>query len=254
LSKCLYAIENLSNASRSLSTIAELVQTRLPRELRDHVHSFLWDDDTTKHFGSDHQWYLLRAGEICQQTPDEAVLWLYDNYQGFEVKGTKNLRLFLETDVFHVGLSPASAQSVRPRRLSLRVEIYKPRDIAASFTELTNRQLRHDFALDINLQYKPQEVRLIARALEALEPVVRNLDDTHKVAVGVYILQDGCVRMEVKHMPGPGDYKKWCDWIAKDLASNPSTSAVGGITRQSTLSVRMAKWDSFSHGKSQDRV
>jgi hypothetical protein len=97
-------------------------------------------------------------------------------------------------------------------------------------------------------------VHLIARALEALEPVIRNLDDIHEVAVNVYLLQDGCARMDVKHMLGPWDFEKWCDWIAKDLASNPKTSALGNITRQSILSDRMTKWASFAHGKSRDRV
>jgi hypothetical protein len=52
-------MDNPSQGSTSLSTIAELVQTRLPRELRDHVYSCLWDDDTTKDLGLDYQQRLL---------------------------------------------------------------------------------------------------------------------------------------------------------------------------------------------------
>jgi hypothetical protein len=134
-----------------LSTIAELVQTRLPRELRDHVYSFLWDDDTTANLSSDYQKHLQRSVP-CLRVPDtdgnltckcklpetmpaftrsnlvgyqfahEAVLWLYDNYESFGIAGIENLRRFLETDVFHVGLSPASVKSIRLRRLALRID------------------------------------------------------------------------------------------------------------------------------------
>jgi hypothetical protein len=207
---CLDAMDNPAHSSTSLSTIAELVQTRLPRELCDHVYSFLWDDDTTKHFGSDYQCHLLRAGEVCLQVPDgdgnlncecklpesmvdftrskfvgyqfahEAVLWLYNNYQGFEIYGLENLHLFLETDVFHVSLSPACAQSVRPRCFSLQVDVRKAHTIAASLGQLTNRQLRHGFTLDITFNYVTLGVNLLAIALETLEPVVTNLEDKYK--------------------------------------------------------------------------
>jgi hypothetical protein len=62
------------------------------------------------------------------------------------------LQAFLETDLFHVGLSPVTAKIVRVRRLALRIQVQNTHDIPAMQALITDRELRNGFTLDIIFQ------------------------------------------------------------------------------------------------------
>ncbi|KAH7398577.1 hypothetical protein BKA66DRAFT_566171 [Pyrenochaeta sp. MPI-SDFR-AT-0127] len=132
--------------------LADLVQQRLPRELRDYIYSHLWDHEVLRNLN-----YVNQIGKallpfeyrcvattpgnngsivcMCDRSgiiPDfaravvvghqfayEAVSWLYESLENYHYIGHFDISAFFLADVFHLGLTP-SPSSVR----HLRVMVY----------------------------------------------------------------------------------------------------------------------------------
>jgi hypothetical protein len=149
---------------------------------------------------------------VGYQFAHEAVLWLYENYNGFEIGQIGYLRRFLETDALNLGVSLAPAQSLLLHRLALRIDLAESTSsILASLAQITNRQLRHGFTLsltfhNISSRAHGPGVYSLALALEALQPVVTNLENNHKAKVNIYLAQKHYDTFDIKHMLGPWNF------------------------------------------------
>ncbi|KAF1935269.1 hypothetical protein EJ02DRAFT_428589 [Clathrospora elynae] len=246
----------LSSAA-SPTELARLVQAKLPRELRDLVYSFLWDDKVMEKL--DYQSHLSRPqpcpskhcinnNVICLCTQPntfpvfarpifvgypfayEAIAWLYDNYNGFTLDGSVGVERFMEGDLFHVRLTPASLGLVRLRRLTLRADlgvegdVPKFRPLQQNLAQLHNFKLRHDFALKLTFYVRPVAVRSgscmifsLANALETVEPAVSTLENDHGFKVNVYHAMPYHSALDVKHMLVPLNHGKWKKFMDNEL-------------------------------------
>jgi hypothetical protein len=251
---------------RSPRVLANLVLTRLPPELRNLVYSFLWDDEVIKTV--DYEKILAQTSEcenlignvsdihchcnrpeniphftraifVGHQFAHEVVFWLYENFNGFGINAPA-LQKFSETDVFHVGFSPASPLLVRVRRLALYVDLTlhvdSTQQIYEHFSQLGNQimllydhPLRHCFRLEFILRiddiYSAPAIHSLTIGLEVLVPAVKALEHMHKAKLDFYYITD-VFKVSVNHMLGPIEEGRWIHFIHHDLASQlwPSTT------------------------------
>jgi hypothetical protein len=125
-----------SSNSTTARQLARRVQS-LPFELRETVYCNLWTKEAIKNLDCPFLSTLNdRAREIYpHDIPNfvqprcvghdfahEAVLWLYNNYPGFNLRSLEDIPKFLTTDVFDIGLSPSHDQ-VRLRRLHVHFDL-----------------------------------------------------------------------------------------------------------------------------------
>jgi hypothetical protein len=248
------------DSHRSPRVLADLVQAKLPPELRNLVYSFLWDDKVIKamdyenlltqtskcedllgdisnrHCYCDRQDDIpdfTRAISVGHQFAHEAIFWLYENFDGFTINAP-TMREFLETDVFHIGFSPASPLLVHVRRLALHMDLDLNADSTQQTSEnfsqlgdqislLYDRPLRHCFRLEIALRihgiYSPRAIHSLATGLEVLAPTIATLEHVHKAKVDFYYVQQDVFKVSVSHMLGPIEEDKWIHFIHHDLAS-----------------------------------
>jgi hypothetical protein len=107
-----------SPGAAQLRLLAEDMRTKLPRELRGMIYSYVWDKDTVDglqlpRFLSPHRRdrSLTRTPAVAanrhivgEQLATEAVEWLYSNYHDITIGEPNQLPKLLAGDLFGVGL------------------------------------------------------------------------------------------------------------------------------------------------------
>ena len=236
--------------------LADSVQARLPRELRDIVYAYLWDAEILE--ALDYSRLLACRDKKCEFTEDEegnsvclcdtpahvpefaravfvgfafaqeAVEWLYDKYEGFTLNSPGEVLPFYTRDTFHIGLTPMGYQL---RRLTLVLDLAHPRaeeyreSLDFKLSPLLRLKIRPGARLKIHVASYPtdsrdhyRELYDVAMLLEALESVAAKLT-SNNIAVDIDYALPGVGVMDVSHMLGPATYAFWKHFIHTDYAN-----------------------------------
>ncbi|KAH4151890.1 hypothetical protein HBH43_237640 [Parastagonospora nodorum] len=121
----------------SASCLAERV-LHLPRELRDMVYSYFWDELTIPQ--------IADKKLVGEQIAAEAVGWLYNNSLHLTINRPSGLPGFLSDDIFATGVR---AEACSLRRLT--IEITDMDCDVSGLQALTTAKLRNDFHLHIRI-------------------------------------------------------------------------------------------------------
>ncbi|KAF2829041.1 hypothetical protein CC86DRAFT_464752 [Ophiobolus disseminans] len=241
-------------ATPSPHDLASSVLVRLPRELRDSVYAYLWDQDILSTL--DYPSLLISRAEPCRSTTDdegnaiclcdtpasippfaqavfvgytfatEAVTWLYDNYEGFVLGDPREVMRFFTQDVFHIGVTPMGFPL---RRLTLALHLGHPsaneyKDaLAFRFAPLLRVETRVGARLHVRFESRAEDSRghrhlfHAAMLMQALDSVVKEIKQRGiEVSMDFKHLLTGI--MDVGHMLGPATYAHWVEFLRTEYA------------------------------------
>lgn len=188
--------------------LIEVILTRLPRELRDHIYSFVWDSETVQSLeypslyplanvkcmglsNPGHEAYCICSKDFPYKLPPftrpkfvgylfarEIVQSLYATGRNIEVVHSALIDRFLHRDVFHLGVTPAS---VNLRELRVKISVNErdwPRNLNAHFQPLVTARLGRNFRLLVQLTIlrNPIESNLMADIGRRLQHAVTQLE------------------------------------------------------------------------------
>lgn len=234
----------------SLQELADLVQERLPLELRNYVYSYLWDDEVlnalnyasqVESTGSCQKRDLDGSGDaVCVCDLDEtiplfaravsvgssfaheAVLWLYENSTQFLIRETSMIGKFLNVDVFHLNLTPSTT---RLRRLNIEISLFgvpftrRPwKTLTGDLFQLFNSE--HHSAFELRIAFvtvatdaQGTNIFLLSQYMEYLKPIIARLRGKMKVTVLLCYTGHDAPRIDIEHMLGRHTADKWASFV-----------------------------------------
>lgn len=217
-----------------LRHLADTVQDRLPRELRDNIYQYLWSDaveagwvydmDTPQcSFDEKQHPHFTMKDVVGNSFAHEAVTWIYENFQGFEVTAAQT-NDFLRHDVFEVGLSPSCSKL---RRLKVRCMLPSARFInqfplVDYLMPLTQIELRPYFQLEIDLSSRPESgqkvfIYPLAKVAQDLQPLVAALKASQNVSVMVNFNHALFGKFDIKNRLKPMVKAEWFSFVDREL-------------------------------------
>jgi hypothetical protein len=156
-----------SPSAAYLRSLAENMRTKLPRELRDMIDSYVWDKDTVnslelpRTLGSHrlnrlptHTPVAANRHIVGEQVAAEAVEWLYSNSHDITIGEPNQLPIFLAGDLYGVGVK---AKNYPIRKITTVVSITggtiltTARQFCTYFAPLTTSKLHCDFILHVRV-------------------------------------------------------------------------------------------------------
>jgi hypothetical protein len=156
-----------SPGAAQLRLLAEDMRTKLPRELRGMIYSYVWDKDTVDglqlpRFLSPHRRdrSLTRTPVaanrhiVGEQLATEAVEWLYSNYHDITIGEPNQLPKLLAGDLFGVGLKAKDCPLPRITTVvstTGETVTTTPSQLCDYFAPLTTSKLHRDFVLHVRV-------------------------------------------------------------------------------------------------------
>jgi hypothetical protein len=179
--------QDTATAAKLLS-LADTLRTKLPRELRDIVYSYVWNKETVDglqislYLDTDHSEYF-RVGALTSvpaaankelvgvQIAAEAVEWLFGNSCDIMIGGPHQLRKFFEMDLFG---AEVRARDVAIRKLTMIIHMgtvtaSDVSEIKATYAPFTTGLFQKSFVLKILILPKDDDRSASLRPRELLE-------------------------------------------------------------------------------------
>ncbi|KAF2473582.1 uncharacterized protein BDR25DRAFT_311810 [Lindgomyces ingoldianus] len=136
---------------------------RLPRELRDQIYSYIWSDAVIRAMNYTSLLTLTIGGvdileAVFTKIPThymhraaavEAAEWFYDHCTSIAINSPDEIKMFLETDVFGIGVVPKDREL---RKLTIKIDVGSwkaPAGIYDVFAPLLQLKKREGFQLSL---------------------------------------------------------------------------------------------------------
>lgn len=207
--------------------LADRTQSRLPRQLRDIIYAYLWDEDILTML--DNASLFDRPSDLCSSSEDdagnticlcdmpqrvpqfaqavfigygfayEAVEWLYHNHRGFKVMSPAHIASFYTRDIFHIGLTPMSFP-LRCLTLELKFKTRESKDsLDFKFAPILRLQHHEDAHIIVHLaSFTRYNIDLgdAAHQIEVLQPILEKIQE-REITVTIYFINPDVSTLDI---------------------------------------------------------